>query len=178
MLGGGCLAVELTRARPGAPDSRHPGALCGSGRFPSLFHLLSRNGQLRKGEPRTRSVPARKAELCRGASPAPGTLLLSSTSAAFGAISDGSQLVLLLTFKKMACCHLALCQGLLSKPTSSAGTAPRAQSGADWRPRGPWSPSDTSVGFATGTALGERGGGAASFVTDEKGQFYECKHTS
>lgn len=101
--------MEITRARPGAPDSRHLRALCRSGPSPSLLHLLSRNGQLRKGEPRTGWAPARKAGLCSSASPAPGTLLLSSTPAAF---SDGSQLVSLLTFKKVACCHLALCQGL------------------------------------------------------------------
>lgn len=68
--------------------------------------------------------------------------------------------------------------GSLSKPTSSVGTAPRAQWGVDWKSGGPQSQSDTSVGFATRTELGKWGGGEASFVTDEKGQFCECKHTS
>lgn len=45
--------------------------------------------------------------------------------------------------------------GSLSKPTSSAGTAPRAQWGADWKSGGPWSQSDTLVSFATGTELGK-----------------------
>ena len=70
----------------------------------------------------------------------------------------------------MAYCHLAFFQGSLSKPPSSVGTAPTAQQGADWKSGGPESQSDTSVGFAKCTDLGEKGGGEASFVTGGKEQ--------
>lgn len=41
--------------------------------------------------------------------------------------------VVLLTFTKMAFCHLASCRGSFSKATSSLGTAPPALWGVDWK---------------------------------------------
>lgn len=64
----------------------------------------------------------RKVDLGSRAIPDSGALLLPSCPCGFhGLFGWLTGMVLLLTFKKMACCNLAFFQGSISKPTSSVG---------------------------------------------------------
>lgn len=67
-------------------------------------------------------MSVRKVDLCSRAVPDSGTLLLPSCPCGLhGLFRWLTAVVLLLTFKKMACCNLAFSQGSISKPTSSVG---------------------------------------------------------
>lgn len=115
------------------------------------------------------SVPARTVDLCSRAVPAQAPLPPTCPC--------GFHVVSLLTFKRMACCYLAFCWGSLSKLTSSVGsaTSPVGDGLEIWRAL-------ASIIHLSGLLqnaqkkMGARG--EASFVTDGKEQFCECKHTS
>lgn len=116
--------MEINQARPGAPNSRCL-SLVGAG-SPHLFTSSSRKvwgaGQLAEGEPLI-SVPKeggclQQTRSCPLLPPAP----LCGFRGLFKWLTA---VVLLLTFTKMACCHLAFCRGSPSKATSSSGTVPQ-----------------------------------------------------